>query len=164
MHPWQRWPEYSPSRPVETRAALAQLWQVAGQPTEALSHIRLTGAEPVLPSSFAVGTAAQASIAASALAAAELWRLRCGRRQLVTVDMRHAAIEFRSERYFRVDGKAPAEIWDKIAGTYRCGDGRWVRLHTNFPHHRDGVLKLLGCAYDRDAVKRALQDWQAEAS
>jgi hypothetical protein len=25
------------------------------------------------------------------------------------------------------------------------------------------VLKLLGCAYDRDAVKRALQDWQAEA-
>ena len=66
----QRSQEYSPSRPVETRAALAQLWQAASQPTEALSHIRLTGAEPVLPSSFAVGTAAQASIAASALAAA----------------------------------------------------------------------------------------------
>src|SRR5260370_13545065 len=55
------------------------------------------------------------------------------------------------------------ERWDKSAGTYRCGDGRWVRLHTNFPHHRDGVLKLLGCAYDRDAVKGALEDWQAEA-
>src|ERR1700687_361959 len=103
--------------PVETRAALATLWQAADQPTEALSHIRLTGAEPVLPSSFAIGTAAQATIAASALAAAKVWRLRGGRHQLVTVDMRHAAIEFRSERYLRVDGKAPSDPWDKIAGT-----------------------------------------------
>jgi len=162
MLPSQRSQEYSPSRPVETRAALAELWREAGQPTEALSHIRLTGAEPVLPSSFAIGTAAQASIGASALAAAELWHVRCGRRQRVTVDMRHAAIEFRSERYFRVDGRAPAEIWDKIAGIYRCGDGRWVRLHTNFPHHRDGVLALLACDYDKAAVQQVLLDWRAE--
>src|SRR2546421_5047711 len=163
MHSSQRSQESSLYRPVETRAALAQLWQAAGQPAEALSHIRLTGTEPVLPSSFAVGTAAQASIAASALAAAELWHLRCGRHQLVTVDMRHAAIEFRSERYLRVDGEAPSELWDKIAGIYRCGDGRWVRLHTNFPHHRDGVLALLGCEHDPVAVERALRGWQVEA-
>ena len=56
----------------------------------------------------------------------------------------------------RVDGGPRAEIWDKIAGLYRCGDGRWVRLHTNFPHHRDGVLKLLGCDYDaRGGAARA---------
>ena len=162
MHTRQGWQEYSPSRPVATRTALAQLWQAASQRTDALSHVRLTGAEPVLPSSFAVGTAAQATIAASALGAAELWRLRCGRHQLVTVDMRHAAIEFRSERYFRVDGRAPAELWDKIAGTYRCGDGRWVRLHTNFPHHRDGVLALLACDYDKASVQEALLHWRAE--
>ncbi len=28
---------------------------------------------------------------------------------------------------------------------FDTGDGRKVRLHTNFPHHRDGMLKLLGC-------------------
>jgi crotonobetainyl-CoA:carnitine CoA-transferase CaiB-like acyl-CoA transferase len=155
-------PESSLSKPVEAHAALAELWQAADQSAEALSRVRLTGSEPVVPSSFAVGTAAQASIAASTLAAAELWRLRGGRHQRVTVDMRHAAIEFRSERYFRVDGKPPAEIWDKIAGTYRCGDGRWVRLHTNFPHHRNGVLALLGCDYDRAAVQQALLNWRAE--
>jgi len=158
----QRSQEYSASKPVATRAALAQLWQAARQPTEPLSQIKLTGAEPVLPSSFAVGTAAQASIAASALAAAELWRLRGGRHQLVTVDMRHAAIEFRSERYFRVEGQGPAEIRDKIAGIYRCGDGRWVHVHTNFPHHRDGVLALLACDYDKAAVQEALLGWRAE--
>jgi crotonobetainyl-CoA:carnitine CoA-transferase CaiB-like acyl-CoA transferase len=96
------------------------------------------------------------------LAAAEVWRRRTGRAQGVSVDMRHAAIEFRSERYMRLDGKPPGPAWDKIAGVYRTGDGRHVRLHTNFPHHRDGMLKLLGCAYEREAVQAALLEWQAE--
>ncbi|HEY5067190.1 MAG TPA: CoA transferase [Xanthobacteraceae bacterium] len=128
----------------------------------ALSSVEFTGAEPVLPSSFAVGTAAQASIAAAALAAGELWRLRSGRRQRIAVDMRAAAIEFRSERYLRVDGNVPAEYHDSIAGLYRCGDGRWVRLHTNLQHHCSGLLKLLGCEHDRAAVQRTLDTWQAE--
>lgn len=143
--------------------ALAHLWAVLGQPPDALSRVTLTGTEPALPSSFAVGTLAQSTIAAAALAAAQIDTLRTGRQQTVSVDMHHAALEFRSERYFRVDGQLPPEPWDKITGLYRCGDGRWVRLHTNFPHHRDGVLKLLGCAYDRDAVAAALSQWQAEA-
>jgi len=143
-------------------SALAALWRHAGQPAAALGSVSLTGSEPALPSSFAIGTAAQAAIAASALAAAQLWRLRGGRQQQVSVDMRSAAIEFRSERHMRVDGQSPKELWDKVAGLYRCGDGRWVRLHTNFPHHRDGVLKLLGCDYSREAVQRALDGWEAE--
>jgi len=143
--------------------ALATLWGLARQPADALDAVTLTGTEPALPSSFAVGTAAQASVAAAALAAAELWRLRSGKRQRVEVAMRDAAIEFRSERYLQLDGAAPKELWDKIAGLYRCGDGRWVRLHTNFPHHRDGMLKLLGCDYSREAVQRALDGRQGEA-
>ena len=141
---------------------VAALWRTAEQDDAALQHVTLTGAEAVLPSSFAVGTAAQATIAAAALAAGELWRLRSGRRQSVGVDMRAAAIEFRSERYLRVDGKVPAEYHDSIAGLYRCGDGRWVRLHTNLPHHCSGLLKLLGCEHDRGAVQRTLDGWAAE--
>ncbi len=147
---------------TDPKGALAALWSLAHQPIEALDSIDLTGTEPVLPSSFAVGTAAQASVAAAALAAAELWRLRSGQRQRASVAMRDAAIEFRSERYMRGGGEAPKEVWDRIAGLYRCGDGRWVRLHTNFPHHRDGMLKLLGCDYSREAVQRALDGRQGE--
>jgi crotonobetainyl-CoA:carnitine CoA-transferase CaiB-like acyl-CoA transferase len=141
---------------------VAALWRTAEQDDAALQHVTLTGAEAVLPSSFAVGTAAQATIASAALAAGELWRLRSGRRQSVAVDMRAAAIEFRSERYLRLDGKVPAEYHDSIAGLYRCGDGRWVRLHTNLPHHCSGLLKLLGCEHDRGAVQRTLDEWAAE--
>ncbi len=145
------------------KTALAALWRDAGLPDAALDDVLLSGAEPVLPSSFAVGTAAQATIAAAALAAAEIWRLRTGRRQRVGVDMRRAAIEFRSERYLSVDGQAPEELWDDISGLYCCGDGRWVRLHTVLPHHRAGLIKLLGCSADKPGVQRALDKWQAEA-
>jgi len=141
---------------------LAALWSAAAMPPEALSHVTLTGQDPILPSSFAIGTAAQACLGASALAAAAIWAHRTGRWQDVSVDMRHALAEFRSERYLRVNGGPAPELWDRIAGLYPAGDGRWVRLHTNFPHHRDGVLKILKCAYDKDAVRAALSGWKAE--
>jgi crotonobetainyl-CoA:carnitine CoA-transferase CaiB-like acyl-CoA transferase len=147
---------------VDPANVLTELWRDAGFDDDALADIACTGAEPALPSSFAVGVAAQASIGAAALAAAELWRRRGGRRQRVSVEMRNAAIEFRSERYLRVDGKEPHDHHDPIAGLYPCGDGRWARLHTNLPHHRDGLLQLLGCDHDKAAVQRALERWPAE--
>jgi len=130
---------------LNSNTVLAALWRAAGCDQAALADVQFTGAEPVLPSSFAVGTAAQATIGAAALAAAELWRLRTGRRQNV-----------------RVDGKTPADHHDAIAGLYRCGDGRFARLHTNLPHHCHGLLKLLGCAHEKQAVQRALAHWRAE--
>src|SRR4029079_579116 len=143
------------------RKILADLWRAAGQPEAGLEAVVLTGAAPALPSSFAGGTDGQTTVAASALAANELWHLRTGRRQRVSIDMRHAGIEFRSERYLRVDGKPPHEHRDKTVGVYRTGDGRWIRLHTNLPHHRAGTLKLLGADYDRASVQRASDGWEA---
>src|SRR5690242_9095599 len=147
---------------MDAKQSLSTLWRDLGLPADALSHIALTGADPALPSSFHVGEMAQVSIGAVALAAAELHRRRAGVAQNVTIDAHSAAIEFRSERYLRVDGGEAPELWDKIAGAYRCGDGNWVRIHTNFPHHRDGVLKLLQCEHDREAVAKALEKWSAE--
>jgi len=76
--------------------------------------------------------------------------------------MRHAVVECRSERYLRVEGKPPPPTWDVIAGVYKTGDGRFVRLHTNFPHHRAAVCKVLDCKPERDEVQAALMRWEAE--
>lgn len=149
--------------PLTPEDVLADLWRELDGDPFALLAARIAGRDPVLPSSFRVGTAAAASIAATALAAREFDHRRNGRKQTVSVDMRHAAVECRSERHLSVDGKPPAELWDDIAGAYGCGDGRFVRLHTNFPHHREGVVQLLGCTPDREAVTAALQSWEAEA-
>ncbi|WP_375413821.1 CoA transferase [uncultured Bradyrhizobium sp.] len=145
------------------REILADLWTSVGGNRSALDRVTLTGDEPQLPSSFRVAAAAQVSIAAAGLAAANNWRLRSGQSQDVTVDMRHAVVECRSERYLRVDGKPPGPAWDAIAGIYNTGDGRFVRLHTNFPHHRDAVCEVLGCKPERDEVQAALLRWDGEA-
>jgi crotonobetainyl-CoA:carnitine CoA-transferase CaiB-like acyl-CoA transferase len=145
------------------RDILAGLWALGGGEPSALAAVTLSGQEPVLPSSFRVDAAAQAAIAAAGLAAASIWQVRSRQAQTVTVDMTHAAVECRSERYLRVEGKPPPPMWDPIAGVYRTGDGRYVRLHTNFPHHRDNVCRLLGCKAEREDVQRALMGWEGEA-
>ena len=146
------------SPPVSPAKALADIWTLIGGEAEALGHVTLTGNEPALPSSFAVGTMAQSTIAASTLAAGEIWRVRTRRRQQAAVDMRHAAVEFRSENHMRVPG-AESRGWDKVAGVYLTGDGRYVRLHTNLPHHRAGMLEMLGVPYDRESVRLAVLKW-----
>src|SRR5437762_6848694 len=145
------------------REILADLWALAGGDPSALDAVTLTGEEPQLPSSFRVAAAAQASIAATGLAAAQIWKSRSGQSQDVAVDMRHAVVECRSERYLRVDGKPPPPAWDAIAGVYKTRDARFVRLHTNFRHHRDAVCTVLNCKPERDEVQAALMQWDAEA-
>jgi hypothetical protein len=140
---------------------VADLWRLASADASALKHLSLSGSDPVLPSAFRIGAAAQASIAAVGLAAAELRHHAGALRQRVSVDMRHAAAEFRSEHCLTIDGKAPASFADPLFGTYRTGDGRFVRLHVNFPHHRENVLKFLGCAPTRAAIEEALKNWEA---
>src|ERR1700733_8279319 len=145
------------------REILDDLWTLAGGDLAALDAVTLTGEEPQLPASFRVAAAAQANIAPAGLAAAQIWKLRSGQSQGVTVDMRHAVVECRSERYLRVDGKPPPPSWDPTAGIYKTGDGRFVGLHTNFRHHRAAVCKVLNCKPERPDIQAALMQWEGEA-
>lgn len=146
--------------PVLALQALQGLWRLAGLPDEALQQVALRGTDPVFPSSFAVGTAAQSAIAAAALAACELGHQRGAARQQVAVDMLHAAAECLC--WFSLDGRVP-DPWDKFSGLYRTADG-WVRVHANFAHHRDGALRLLGldaAHAERADAERAMLSWRA---
>ncbi|MEH2568441.1 CoA transferase [Bradyrhizobium sp. AZCC 2289] len=158
-------PKESPkeSRKESPKEILSDIWTSAGGDPAALDAVKLTGDEAQLPSSFRVAAAAQTSVAATGLAAAQIWKLRSGQGQDVAVDMRHAVVECRSERYLRVDGKPPPPAWDAIAGIYNTVDQRFVRLHTNFRHHRDAVCKVLNCKPERDEVQAALMQWDGEA-
>ncbi|NDL63001.1 CoA transferase [Acerihabitans arboris] len=139
---------------------LASLWRLGALPPEALAQTFLTGADPLFPSSFRVGAAAQSAIAAAALAACELGHARGAARQRVAVDMAHAAVE--CSGWFSLDGRVPGP-WDHFSGLYRCRDGH-VRIHANFAHHREGALFLLGldpANATRADAERALSAWDA---
>jgi len=151
---------------AEVPLRLSAIWGDGGLDPAALQRLQLAGSEPGLPSSFAVSTAAQASLGLAALAATEIGKARNAVEQTVSVDLVDAAVECTGR--FTLDGVAP-EAWDKLAGLYRCGsaDGNdWVRLHTNFAHHRDSLLRLLGLPEGqetaREAVAGALLRWQAD--
>lgn len=172
--------------------ALARIWADLGLDPGVPARATLTGLEPVFRTSFAVGTAAQAAIAASALAATEI-DLRRGvpaptptptptptldrpaapagtSPRSVTVDLGDAARECTG--LFTLDGVTPPAR-DPISGLYRCGRpsdpdraAGWIRIHANFAHHRDGAIHLLGLGgrgqVTRVDVERALANWRAE--
>ncbi|MEX2240093.1 MAG: CoA transferase [Burkholderiales bacterium] len=141
------------------QAALRELLGIARIGGEAEIH----GADPALKTPYRVGTAGAAALAATGIAAAELWKLRGGRAQRVAVDLRAAAASLRSSAYLRIDGKPPAPIWDPFSLFYAVRDGRWVRFHCNYPHHRAAALRVLGVGEDRESAERAAASWDGLA-
>lgn len=147
---------------VSAKETLEEIWLDNALSPEALDYVDLPGQKSLLSSSFQVGLAAQTSIASAALAAAEIWYQRSGSRQRISVS-RHAA-EYECTGYFTIDGRLP-NSWAKISGLYPCRDGH-VRIHANFDHHRDGVLRILelapGEATEKGQVEAALRNWKAD--
>ena len=141
------------------QAALRELLALGGMQGEA----QVSGADPVLRTPYRVGAAGAAALAAVGLAAAELWRLRTGRRQQVAVDLRAAAASLRSGYYLRIDGKPPPAPWDPMSGFYPARDGRWVSIHCNFANHRKAALDVLGTQEDRDKANEASKSWDGAA-
>jgi hypothetical protein len=139
-----------------TRDALADVWSDVGGATSELANLRLAGRDPALPSVFHVTTAAAASIAAATLGAAGLLADRNDEPlRAVDVDSLHAVVAFRSERHVRPLDGVLDDLWDPLAGDYRAADG-WIRLHTNYAHHRAAALRVLAVAPDRAAVASAV--------
>ncbi len=141
------------------QAALRELLGLAGIEGAAT----ITGADPVLKTPYRVGTAGAAALAATGIAAAQLWKLRGGRDQSVVVDLRAAAASLKSSAYLRIDGKPPSAMWDPYSLFYPVKGGRWVRFHCNYPHHRAAALSVLGVGEDVEAAKRAAASWDGSA-
>ncbi|KAJ7645618.1 CoA-transferase family III domain-containing protein [Mycena polygramma] len=151
--------------PEITNTARA-LWLENGLPEEFLRRLKLSSdPNPAINSSFKLGHIAQTAIGLSGLSAAHFHLLRTGVDQEVSVDARHAVLEFHSEAWHTIDDSLPGGIWDSIAGLYRTKDASYVRIHTNFPHHRKGILSILNvpdfAETSRASVQSALDTWNA---
>jgi hypothetical protein len=139
-----------------------RLWADLGGAPDELGTICLEGSPRLLPSVFDVGALATASVALALASLSDFVQARGGGpRRAVTVDRRHAAVAFRSERYLTAVGWSLPPVWDPLAGDYETRDG-FIRLHTNYRYHRDAVLRALGTAASRDAVAEAVGRADAE--
>jgi crotonobetainyl-CoA:carnitine CoA-transferase CaiB-like acyl-CoA transferase len=142
--------------------ALRTILPIAGWPEERARTVEFTGgADPVLPTPFRIGAAGAAALAATGLAAADLWELCTGRRQQVGVDLRQAAASLRSGHYLQVNGAKVRNERNPVMGMYPAKNGRWSYVHANFPNHRAAALRVLDCAENREAVRQAVAKWDA---
>ena len=100
--------------PLDTLARLADL------PAGATECVEICGGDPVFPTRYRVVAPGAAAIAATGLAAAELWELKTGRRQRVRVNARAAAAGLRTIR--QSGGAGPDGPGSRAEGLHD-GDG-----------------------------------------
>src|SRR3954470_7736756 len=142
--------------------ALRTILPVAGLSEDRAATVEFTGGtDPVLPTPFRIGETAAAALAATGLAVSDLWELRTGRKQQVAVDLRQAAASLRSGHYLVMDGAEVSTERNPVMGVYPAKNARWSYIHANFPNHRTAALSVLGCEETKDAVRRAVANWDA---
>ena len=145
-----------------TQDTIKYMWTTLGLPTEALNSLSIEESEPYYKSSFKINHIAQSSVALSALSAALIHSLKLGSRvPKVTIPSRHACLEFQTERFVTIDGKAVGSSWGPLGGLHCTSDG-CVRIHDSFLNHRQGTLKLLGLGEQasREDVATAVAKWK----
>ena len=121
------------------------------------------GTDPVFRTPWRIAEAGAAALGAVGLAASDLWRLRAGKPQAVSVDRHAAAASLRSNTYVRRNGEKPVS-WDPLTGHYSTRDGRHMFIHTNHAHHRAGALRVAGAEADsREALAAAVARWDGLA-
>ena len=121
--------------------ALRSILPVAGWTEAHARTVEITGdADPILPTPFRLGESSAATLAAVGLAASDLWELRTGRRQQISVDTRQATASLRSGHYLKIDGAHVSPAPNAVMGNYPEKNERWSYLHCNFPNHRAAVL------------------------
>jgi len=139
-----------------------RIWSELGGAPLAPDSLIWTGAERLLLSAYDVAGFASATVASAAAGIAAVHSVRTGEpARAIRVDRGHAAVAFRSERYVTPIGWSLPSGWDPLAGDYPTRDG-WIRLHTNYRHHREAVLRVLGVPESREEVARAVRGWSAE--
>src|SRR5262245_61526951 len=132
--------------------------------------VTLTGTDPVFSTRFKIAETCAAVLGGVGLAVSDIWELKCGRAQNVSIDARHTAAALRSSVYLQrpssdggfkpVVNKHHAAMI-AITQPWRTKDGRWVLPHFGLPNLQARMLKLLECEPNPESVARAVAKWDA---
>lgn len=123
------------------------------------------GADPVLPTTVKAGEAAAAALGACASVAANLWRMRGGESQEISIDLGAAAASMAGHRLQSIGGQPIVRPFaeDYTIGLYRGSNGRWLQLHGGPGHFQKGILDLLNCGNEPGAIAQGAARWQSDA-
>ncbi|MGH8916948.1 MAG: CoA transferase, partial [Actinomycetes bacterium] len=138
-----------------------------------LGEVTITGEDPLFASPLRIGSTLADALAARAVAANDLWELRTGRRQRISVDVRAAAatalggedmtLVRGADGEYRAAPLSPAvEHMVSLTQPWPTADGRFFVPHFNLPHLERRVLDVLRCEPAPDSVRDAVRKWKAD--
>ncbi len=118
---------------------------------------------------FFAEEAAAAALAAGGTIAADIWQMRTGRAQSVSVSTREAAaglVSFLHQKFDDADKAPPMRGQLDAARTNANGfqkakNGRFIFLHPSFPESTKRLLRVLDCPDEEDAVQQTVARWDA---
>ena len=135
--------------------------------------VRFSGKDPVYSSHYRIAETGAAVLGAVGVAVSDIWELKTGRRQSVSIDARHAAAALNSFAYlerrqddgtFVVMGNSPkADQAYAITQPWPTKDGRWFLPHFGIAHLKAKVLDVLKCKAEPQSVADAVVRWDGEA-
>jgi crotonobetainyl-CoA:carnitine CoA-transferase CaiB-like acyl-CoA transferase len=150
-------------------AELADLLAETGcEASDSGGTVTFTGLDPIMPSTVRLGGAAALSLVQQSIVAARLHRLRGGAGQDIRVDLAQAIRRLApaTERKWELLNGYPAAIEDRgqwlMLGFYRTADDREVLAANLYPSLKSGMLKLLQCWDDKEAITAAIRKRHAD--
>lgn len=155
---------------AQAQVALEEVLAARGRGMPAAGEVTITGADPVLSTSFRIGETCAAVLGGVGVAVNDLWEMRTGRRQKVAIDVTHAAAGLKSSDHMQRPG--PGGTWAPVVSAehramrsitqpWPTKDGRWVLPHFGLPNLKARMLKLLGCEPTPASVAKAVATWNA---
>jgi hypothetical protein len=135
-------------------------------PNDAGGHINFTGpTDPIYDSPYYLAEGTAAIFGAIGTAVAQIWRMRGGEEQDITVNRLHAVQALHRVNFLKQNGypiilTAP---FNSTGLTHRCRDGRFFEATTTTRHLEIAMLDLLDCANNDAACREAYMKWDAFA-
>ena len=146
-----------------TEEAFGQLMKLAGR--ERPDFVTIEQGAPAMATRFYCEEAAAAVMAAGGAMAADIWKLRTGETQQVSVSTREAAATLGSYTFLRFDNASkapPMRMPPGVAqGPMRTKDGRWIFLHPSFPESTKRMQAVVGNPKTREEAVAMVLQWNA---
>jgi crotonobetainyl-CoA:carnitine CoA-transferase CaiB-like acyl-CoA transferase len=137
------------------------------RPIETGGRITFAGEDPIFPSAIRLGSVFALSAMAAAVGAATIWKMRTGRGQDLSIDLRTASHGIDPELTFgpKINGwPYPNPIGNNHPFSvfpFETRDGRWVYPSAVYPKQQFAWTDFFNCGANHHSVAAAISKWDA---
>jgi crotonobetainyl-CoA:carnitine CoA-transferase CaiB-like acyl-CoA transferase len=157
---------------VSAQQALGELLRLRPPPPLKSGEVSIRGSDPFYRAPYRAGECGAACLAATGVAANDIWEIRTGSRQQMEIGVPEAAATLRAGEYTqhrddtgvyrRIPPSDAMVHMRSITQPWPTRDGRWFLPHFNLPNLRARVLGVLQCADTPADVSAAVRRWNAD--